>query len=137
MGKIKPKSNPLLVLVKKKAAFLDIDEKVARSRLIDEAGLSRSVVWRFWSGNRVSMDNLYKILNYFDLIREADEGVNSRADGEDTVVFNKKDLPPDFRFLESLAPAIEQHNKGLCEAILKASVDVLYKRPSSYRRSIE
>ena len=132
MAKNKQKLNPLLALVKKKAAYLGIEEKVARSRLIDDAGLSRSVVWRFWDGSRISMDNLYKILNYFDLIREADEGLSLGVEGKDIVVFKKKDLPPDFRFLESLAPAIEQHNKGLCEAILKASVDALYKRPSPH-----
>ena len=135
MAQYRRKMNPLLVLVKKKAAYLGIEEKVARSRLIDDAGLSRSVVWRFWDGNRISMDNLYKILNYFDLIREADEGLSPGVEGKDIVVFKKKDLPPDFRFLESLAPAIEQHNKGLCEAILKASVDALYKRPSPHRLS--
>ena len=125
------KRNPLLELVKKKVAFLGIDEKEARSRLIEKAGLARSVVWRFWDGNRVNMDNLYTILNYFDLIGEAAEGLRPEVDAKDLIVFKKKDLPPDFKFLESLAPAIEQHNKGLCEAILKASVDALYKKSSN------
>ena len=131
MATIKNKNNPLLELVKKKAAYLGIGEKEARSRLTDEAGLARSVVWRFWDGSRVNMDNLYTILNYFDLIGEALEGLRPEMDTEDLIVFKKKDLPPDFRFLESLAPAIEQHNKALCEAILKASVDALYKRSAT------
>jgi hypothetical protein len=131
MAQKKNKNNPLLELVKKKVAYLGIDEKEARSRLIEKAGLARSVVWRFWDGSRVNMDNLYTILNYFDLIGEAHEGLRAETDNKDLIIFKKKDLPADFRFLESLAPAIEQHNKGLCEAILKASVDVLYKRSSN------
>jgi hypothetical protein len=132
MAKINDKKNPLLDIVKRKVAYLGIGEKEARSRLIDEAGLARSVVWRFWDGSRVNMDNLYTILSYFDLIGEADEDLRVETDSKDLIVFKKKDLPPDFRFLESLAPAIEQHNKGLCEAILKASVDALYKRSANH-----
>ena len=88
MATIKNKNNPLLELVKKKAAYLGIGEKEARSRLTDEAGLARSVVWRFWDGSRVNMDNLYTILNYFDLIGEADEGLRPEIDTKDLIVFN-------------------------------------------------
>jgi hypothetical protein len=128
MKKRSYRKNPLLDLVKKRVAYLGIDEREARSRLIREAGLARSVVWRFWDGSRINMDNLFTILNFFDLIRKGDEDPQSVVNATDLVIFKKNDLTSEFRFLESLAPAVEHHNDALCVAILKASVDALYKK---------